>query len=138
MDKTVVKKQKINALYKETFEDAISQIGEENIYYCGRKMYIRSGKVIISVEFTGTTTAFSNLVLTAMSLEGPIDQNITPLNMIFRESKDKSGRDKLVNLRMILNVTGEYTVVWTSDLDTEDSMALNNFLMDYVELFSAL
>ncbi|RAZ88339.1 hypothetical protein DK853_42910, partial [Klebsiella oxytoca] len=60
--------------------------------------------------------AFSNIVLMATGLNGIIDQNITPLTMIFKESKIKSGQDKIVNLRVVMNMTGEYSMVWSCDL----------------------
>lgn len=138
MEKTVIKKQNAEGLFKETFGDVITQLGAARIFYCGRKMYIRLNKVIISVEFVGTTTAFSNIVLTASTLNGVIDQNVTPLSMIFKESKIASGQDKIVNLRMVINMTGEYTIVWSCELTDDDRMRLNNFLMNYIELFSGI
>jgi len=138
MERHVIKKQTAEQLFKNTFQDAISQIGESNVFYCGTKMYIKTNSVIISVEFIGTNTAFNNLVLTAMNTNGPIDKNITPLSMIFNESKGKSGQEKLVSLRVILNVTGEYTIMWSSELSDDDKMNLNNSLMNYIELFSNL
>jgi len=138
MERTVIKKQKAEGLFRETFADVIQQFGEANVFFCGRKMYIRINNAIISIEFAGTATAFSNVILTAMTAHGILDQNITPLSMLFTESKAKSGQDKLVNLRVILNVTGEYTLVWSCDLSDEDKMSLNDFVINYVELFSAL
>lgn len=138
MEKTVIKKQDAEGLFKETFDDVITQLGVSKIFYCGRKMYVRLNKVIISVEFVGTSTAFSSIVLTASTLNGIIDQNVTPLSMIFKESKISSGQDKIVNLRMVINMTGEYTIVWSCDLTADDKMRLNNFLMNYIELFSGL
>lgn len=138
MEKTVIKKQDAEGLFKETFDDVITQLGVSKIFYCGRKMYVRLNKVIISVEFVGTSTAFSSIVLTASTLNGIIDQNVTPLSMIFKESKISSGQDKIVNLRMVINMTGEYTMVWSCDLTADDKMRLNNFLMNYIELFSGL
>lgn len=138
MEKTVIKKQDAEGLFKETFDDVITQLGVSKIFYCGRKMYVRLNKVIISVEFVGTSTAFSSIVLTASTLNGIIDQNVTPLSMIFKESKISSGQDKIVNLRMVINMTGEYTIVWSCELTADDKMRLNNFLMNYIELFSGL
>ena len=138
MDKSVIKKQNAEALFRESFADVIMQMGKSKVFFCGRKMYIKVGRVIISVEFAGTSTAFSSVVLTAEGPNGPIDQNSTPLSMIFRESKVKSGQEKIVNLRVIVNLTGEYTMVWSCELTDEDKMNLNNFLMNYIELFSSL
>ena len=101
-------------------------------------MYIRVKNVIISVEFTGPNMAFSNIVLMATGLNGIIDQNITPLTMIFKESKIKSGQDKIVNLRVVMNMTGEYSMVWSCDLTDSDMMNINNIVISYVELFSTL
>lgn len=138
MEKVVVKRQNAEALFRESFADVIMQVGESKVFFCGRKMYIKVGRVIISVEFAGTNTAFSSVILTAEGPNGPIDQNATPLSMIFRESKVKSGQEKIVNLRVVINMTGEYTMVWSCDITDEDKMNLNNFLMNYIELFSSL
>ena len=132
-----LKKQQIEQLYRETFAAAISLYGEQNFFFCGRKMYIRiKNKIIISVEFQGTETAFNNLILMAIDDNGILDQNITTLKMIFKESKSENGQDKLVNLRVILNATGEYTTIWPTPLSEQDLMSLNNCLMTYVDLFS--
>ena len=138
MERLVIKKQNAETFFKETFHVVIEQFGSSNIFFCGRKMYIRVKNVIISVEFTGTNMAFSNIVLMATGLNGIIDQNITPLTMIFKESKIKSGQDKIVNLRVVMNMTGEYSMVWSCDLTDSDMMNINNIVISYVELFSTL
>lgn len=138
MEKTIIKKQNAEMFFKETFHDVIEQFGISNIFFCGRKMYIRIKKIIISVEFTGTNMAFSNIVLMVTGQNGIIDQNITPLNMIFKESKVKSGQDKIVNLRVVMNMTGEYSMVWSCDLTDNDLMNINNIVISYAELFSTL
>lgn len=135
---TTIKKQKAEQLFRDTFRDAILQFREPNVYFIGRKMYIKVGRVIVSVEFAGNNTAFNNIILTAMSIDGIIDQNITPMSMLFTKSKAGNGHDKIVNLRMILSTTGEHTYIWTGELEDEDIMNLNNFLINYVELFSSL
>lgn len=133
-----IKRQTIEQLFKETFSEAITHYGENNIFFCGKKMYVRiKGKVIISVELQGTDTAFNHIVLMAIDKNGILDQNITPFKMLFKESKsEESGQEKLVNLRVVLNATGEYSIIWPSKLLESDLMALNNFLMTYVDLFS--
>lgn len=138
MERVVIKKQNAETFFKETFHDVIEQFGISNVFFCGRKMYIRVKNVIVSVEFTGTNMAFSNLVLMATGLNGIIDQNITPLTMIFKESKIKSGQDKIVNLRVVMNMTGEYSMVWSCDLTDSDLMNINNIVISYLELFSTL
>lgn len=138
MEKHLVKKQQAEALFRDTFADTIRSVGMENVYFVGKKMYIRANRVIVSVEFSGTATAFNTIVLTAMCINGVIDQNITPLSMLFKDSKGVDGQEKIVTLRVILNLTGEYTFVWTEDLNDGDKFALNNCLMSYVELFSDL
>ena len=138
MERLVIKKQNAETFFKETFHDVIEQFGSSNIFFCGTKMYIRVKNLIISVEFTGTNMAFSNIVLMATGLNGIIDQNITPLTMIFKESKIKSGQDKIVNLRVVMNMTGEYSMVWSCDLADSDMMNINNIVISYVELFSTL
>ena len=138
MEKTIIKKQNAEMFFKETFHDVIEQFGISNIFFCGRKMYIRIKKIIISVEFTGTNMAFSNIVLMVTGQNGIIDQNITPLNMIFKESKVKSVQDKIVNIRVVMNMTGEYSMVWSCDLTDNDLMNINNIVISYAELFSTL
>ena len=138
MEKTIIKKQQAAQLFKDTFRDTIDTVGEDHVFFVGKKMYIKTEHVIISVEFTGTATAFSNLVLTAMSINGILDQNVTPLNMIFKESKGEGGQDKLVTLRVIFNATGEYTFIWIGKLTDGDIMNINNCVINYIELFSML
>lgn len=138
MEKYILKHQQADALFKETFSIVIEQFGNDRIHYIGRKMYINLGPVIISVEFTGATSACGNIAVSAITKQGIIDQNITPFAMIFKESKSKSGLDKLVNLKVALNVTGEYTYVWSCELPEEDKVNLNHFVLEYAELFSSL
>ena len=135
-----IKKQQIERLYRETFSECINLYGEKNFFFCGKKMYIRiRNKIIISVELQGNDTAYNNIVLMAIAQYGILDQNITPFKMIFKESKsEESGQEKLVSLRTIMGVTGEYTVIWSAQLTEQDIMALNNFLMTYVDLFSVI
>lgn len=138
VEKYILKHQQADALFKETFSIVIEQFGNDRIHYIGRKMYINLGPVIISVEFTGATSACGNIAVSAITKQGIIDQNITPFAMIFKESKSKSGLDKLVNLKVALNVTGEYTYVWSCELPEEDKVNLNHFVLEYAELFSSL
>ena len=58
--------------------------------------------------------------------------------MIFRESKISGGSEKLVSFKIALNVTGEYTYVWSVPVTDEDIMALNNTAIQFIELFSQL
>ena len=58
--------------------------------------------------------------------------------MIFRESKISGGSEKLVSFKISLNVTGEYTYVWSVPVTDEDIMALNNTAIQFIELFSQL
>ena len=134
-----IKKQTMEGLFKTTFKEVINSVNESNVYICGRKMYILlENKIIISIEFTGTQQAFNNVVLMALCKNSIIDQNITPLFMIFKESKLPSGMEKLVNSKIVYGATGEYSFVWSADLSESDSMSLNNFVLNYIELFNSL
>lgn len=133
-----LKKQQIEKLYRDTFADTIHHFGENNFYFCGKKMYFKmKNKIIISVELQGTETAYNNIILMAIDKNGILDQNITPFKMIFKESKSDTGQEKLVSLRVVLNATGEYSVIWSCELTEQDYMALNNYLMTYVDLFGS-
>lgn len=133
-----LKKQRMEDLYRETFAEAIRHYGENKFFFCGKKMYIRfKNQIIISVDWHGTETAFNNIVLMAIDKYGILDQNITAFKLLFKESKsDDNGQEKVVNIRVALNATGEYTAVWSSPLSENDLMAINNFLMTYVDLFN--
>lgn len=135
-----LKKQRMEDLYRETFAEAIKHYGEHNFFFCGRKMYIRvKNQIIISVDWQGTETAFNNIVLMAIDKYGILDQNITAFKVLFKESKsENNGQEKVVSIRVALNATGEHTILWSSPLTESDLMAINNFLMTYVELFSAI
>ena len=134
-----VKKQTIETFFRETFYQSIMLLGEEHIHFCGKKMYVVVGDtIIISVEFIGTDIAFNNLVLTAMTKNGPIDQNIVPFKFIFKESKAKTGQEKSVNARMIVNATGEYTTVWSGDVSQGDLTNMNQVLMNYIDAFTSI
>lgn len=134
-----IKKQSIEAFFKETFSQTIMLLGEEHVHFCGKKMYIVVEKtIIISVEFAGTDIAFNNLVLTAMTHNGPIDQNIIPFKFIFKESKAKTGQEKSVNARMIVNATGEYTTIWSGDVSQGDITNINQVLMNYIDAFTSI
>ncbi|RHB42260.1 hypothetical protein DW886_17220 [Enterocloster aldenensis] len=134
-----LKKQRMEDLYRETFAEAIKHYGEQKFFFCGRKMYIRlKNQIIISVDWQGTETAFNNIVLMAIDKYGILDQNITAFKVLFKESKsENNGQEKVVSIRVALNATGEHTVLWSSPLTENDFMAINNFLMTYVDLFSA-
>lgn len=134
-----LKKQRMEDLYRETFAEAIRHYGENKFFFCGKKMYIRfKNQIIISVDWQGTETAFNNIVLMAIDKYGILDQNITAFKLLFKESKsDDNGQEKVVNIRVALNATGEYTAVWSSPLSEKDLMAINNYLLTYVDLFSA-
>lgn len=134
-----LKKQRMEDLYRETFAEAIRHYGENKFFFCGKKMYIRfKNQIIISVDWQGTETAFNNIVLMAIDKYGILDQNITAFKLLFKESKsDDNGQEKVVNIRVALNATGEYTAVWSSPLSENDLMAINNYLLTYVDLFSA-
>ena len=133
----VIVKQNMEMFFKETFYDVISQF-EDSVYFCGRKMYIKLNHIVISIDFQGTNVAYNTIVLTASSTYGIIDQNITPFCLIFKESKISSGLEKIVNLKVVLGITGEYTVVWSAPLTDSDKININNFIINYVELFSNL
>lgn len=135
--KPAIVKQNMEMFFKETFYDVILQFGD-SVYFCGRKMYIKINHIVIAIEFQGTNVAQNTIVLTASSQYGIIDQNITPLFLIFKESKIPSGLEKIVNLKVVLGATGEYTVVWSAPLKDNDKMNINNFVINYVELFSNL
>lgn len=142
MNKESIKNQTIRqdceSFFRNTFKEAISMFSESNVYFCGRKMYIRANHCLVSAEFAGTEQAFSSVVLTAMNANGILDQNITPLKMIFKESKIFSGQDKIVNMKCVYGETGIYSMIWSTDLTPDDYSKLNEFLITYAEMFSAL
>ena len=81
-------KQKPEQFLTDTFKDTINYYGTKNAYAVARKLYIKTNNIITSIEFLGPTNmAFNNLVLTAIGKNGPIEQSVIPLSMIFRESK---------------------------------------------------
>ena len=132
-------KQKPEQFLTDTFKDTINYYGTKNAYAIARKLYIKTNNIITSIEFLGPTNmAFNNLVLTAIGKNGPIEQSVIPLSMIFRESKISGGSEKLVSFKIALNVTGEYTYVWSVPVTDEDIMALNNTAIQFIELFSQL
>jgi hypothetical protein len=134
-----IKKQKMEDLFKETFEQTIVFYGEENFFFCGKKMYVKlKNSLVISVDFQGTDIAYNSIVLMVCNKYGILDQNITPFKLIFRESKSEIGSEKMINVKQILNATGEYTSVWVTKLSDEDVLSLNNHLITYIELFSSL
>lgn len=135
MQNQIIKKQNMESLFRETFHLVVEQF-KNNVYFCGRKMYIKLNNIIISVDFIGTNVAYNNVMLTAASTYGVIDQNITPLSMIFKESKMESGLDKIVSLRVVAGGggKGEYTVIWSGDLTDGDKINLNEFIINYIEL----
>ena len=49
MERLVIKKQNAETFFKETFHDVIEQFGSSNIFFCGRKMYIRV-KFLLSLQ----------------------------------------------------------------------------------------
>lgn len=125
--------------FKETFKDTIEQYGEENAFFIGKKMYLRIEENILSVDFIGpSATASNQLALTLIRKEGPIEQNISPLSSILRETKIKTGTEKVVTFKMFVNQTGEYTMMWNAPLSKEDYMKLNNAVISFIELFSTL
>ncbi|WP_373266196.1 hypothetical protein [Hungatella hathewayi] len=134
-----LKKQRMEDLYRETFAESINHYGENKFFFCGKKMYVRiKNQIIISVDWQGTETAFNNIVLMAIDKYGILDQNITAFKLLFKESKSEdNGQEKVVNIRVALNATGEYTVLWSSSLSEIDLMTINNYLMTYIDLFSA-
>ncbi len=66
--KKILIKQTMEELFKQTFSDSIQNIGEANVYFIGKKMYIKTEKVIISVEFVGTEMAYNILDVRAFSI----------------------------------------------------------------------
>jgi hypothetical protein len=135
--KKILIKQTMEELFKQTFSDSIQNIGEANVYFIGKKMYIKTEKVIISVEFVGTEMAYNILDVRAFSIYGIIDQNVTPLKNIFKETKLPNGEEKCVKMQILSGITGDYSPVWNS-LTDEDKNTLNNFLSNYIELFISL
>ena len=99
--KKILIKQTMEELFKQTFSDSIQNIGEENVYFIGKKMYIKTEKVIISVEFVGTEMAYNILDVRAFSIYGIIDQNVTPLKNIFKETKLPNGEEKCVKMQIL-------------------------------------
>jgi len=78
----------------------------------------------------------------AFNSNGILDQNITPLNMIFRVNKLPNGSAKIISMTPIA-MGGQqeiYTIAWSGNaqLDDEDKDALNKHLMNYFEIFSNL
>lgn len=132
------KKQTFSELFKETFKDTILNIGDENVSFVGNRMYIKSGKNIISVSFIGTEMAYSALWMVVYCPYGKLDEIIIPLNMIFEENKIDTGEAKIVNMKTLSGMNGIFTFVWTTELSDDDINALNNCLITYVETFSLL
>lgn len=125
--------------FRETFDDVIQHFGEHAVHFVGRKMYVENDGLVTSIEFVGSTdTAFNMIALTATAKNGPIEQNVTPLKMVFRESKIKNGSEKIVNFKIIDNTVGIGSMAWLSALDEDDLMRLNNHVMNFVELISTL
>lgn len=131
-------KQDCESFFRTTFKEVIDLFGNSKIYFCGRKMYVKAGKCIISIEFAGTEQAFSSIVLTAFNSNGILDQNITPFKMIFNESKISSGQDKIINLKCVYGATGIFSMIWSTELKPDDFAKLNEFVITYAEMFSSL
>ena len=133
------KQKKIEELFRETFAQTIDFYGSDNFYFCGKKMYVKlKNSFVVSVDFQGTDIAYNLISLMVCNKAGILDQNITPFKMIFKESKSEIGHEKMINLKQILNATGEYSVIWVTDMPEKDLEDLNNHLINYIELFSAI
>lgn len=132
-----LKIQTMEDLYKELFQETITMYGIKHFYFCGKKMYVKINDIIISLEMQGTEIAYNVFVLMAICKNGILDQNITPLKILIKNSKGESGQEKLVNLRVAVNVSGTYTALWTAELTEQDKMDINEYLRNYIELFLA-
>lgn len=123
--------------YFETFKDIVETYNEKT-FFCGDKLYIRiNQEIIISIWFTGANPRSLNILkLEAKSRYGIIDENEVPFNKIFYETK-KNSMDKTVIIKAVNASSGDSTIEWSVKMDWDDLNALNEIVLNYIDIFSA-
>lgn len=122
--------------YFETFKEIVEGCSWKP-YFCGDKLYIYlQNNLLVTVRFIGSNPRSLNVLrMEAKSRSGIIDELEIPFSRIFYETK-RSNMDKTVVIKTISASAGGSEVSWSVRMDQEDYDALNNIVLDYIDIFS--